>query len=163
MKITTKVGDQGETNFRGKMLKKSEPIFDCLGGLDEVQSLLGIAYEYADIDLFKNVLKHHMDLIYKIMGDLYLEKNMDSLDDEVKKMDVLIEEMVNRNEVRLNKFVLPIGSKFIVHLHHARTVTRRFERMIEGLKEKLGLPLVMIKYLNRLSDLLYAIAIDSEN
>lgn len=160
MKITTKVGDKGETNFRGKMLKKSEPIFDILGGLDEVQSLIGIAYEYSDIQSFKDILKHHMDLIYKIMGNLYLEKSMDDLEDEVKKMDVLIEEMVIRNEERLNKFVLPIGSKLIVHLHHARTVTRRFERLTEGYKEELKLPLVMIKYLNRLSDLLYAMAID---
>ena len=158
MKITTKTGDQGTTHFRCEILKKSEPIFDIIGGLDEVQSLLGICYEYTEDQ--KELLKKHMHNLYKIMGDLYLNKPMNYLEDEVLQMEKIIEDVVMRNEKELNKFVLPIGSISIVHLHHARTVTRRFERLVEKYKDELKLPGEMIKYLNRLSDLLYALAVD---
>ena len=74
-----------------------------------------------------------------------------------ERVDAL-EALIDRADERLDPlkaFVLPGGSIKAAHLHHARTVCRRAERLVVGLD---SVPQVIVKYLNRLSDLLFTLA-----
>jgi cob(I)alamin adenosyltransferase len=157
MKVTTKTGDRGQTKFRGMMLDKDGPIFELLGGLDEVQAAIGVAYEFDEL--------HHVYLydvmkdIYKIMGAIYTQENIDVfLEQEIAIMEFTIRQITEQQEEKFNRFVLPIGSKYIAQLNYARTVVRRIERLFVAHENFTESYYEMLKFLNRLSDFLYTLA-----
>jgi cob(I)alamin adenosyltransferase len=63
----------------------------------------------------------------------------------------------------LNSFVLPAGTPLAAHLHHARTVVRRAERLMVALAEAEPVTPEAITYANRLSDLLFVLARQANN
>lgn len=164
MKIYTKTGDKGETSLNGGMrVPKSSLRIDAYGTIDELNSHLGVVRTLQPpVDL--NVILEQLQRSLFVLGtDLATpleastgrvkrieQKDVDRLEGWIDTMDAQLEP--------LQLFVLPGGSPVAAHLHIARTVCRRAERLIDALgrQETIGtLPLV---YTNRLADLLFVLA-----
>jgi cob(I)alamin adenosyltransferase len=142
MPIYTRTGDNGTTAlFGGKRVSKADPLVELYGSVDELNSWLG---------LFKD--KH----LRIVQGDLFTigsilagwHGNLDFIEPRITEMEHWIDEM-DTSLPKLTNFILPTGQMNI-----ARSVCRRVERM--AVRQKAD-PLI-IKYLNRLSDLLFTYA-----
>lgn len=161
MKITTKTGDKGETGlFGGRRVMKNSPFIEMVGVLDELQSYLGVCKF--------SVGEEVGALIERIQGDLYrmmavcgfefkVPSNISGLgEDDVAFLDGIVEghqELVSG----LDKFTLPGGSRGAAELDFARTICRRAERVLVGCGE--DVPAEILKYLNRLSDVLFVLGV----
>ena len=160
-KIYTRGGDSGLTSLGdGNRVEKHSLRIRAYGEIDEVNSILGIVVCYCNEFLKKIILKIQNDL-FDIGADLcipslkekkialneqnilFLEKELDKINDKLKKLD---------------SFILPGGTKASSFLHYARTVTRRCERTIVELSYKEKINQNIIKYINRLSDFLFVAA-----
>lgn len=163
-RIYTKGGDKGKSSLGdGKRLLKSDLRFEAIGDVDEANSAIGIAR------LEVSTAQRNIDaLLNKIQNDLFdvgadlcmpdLEKEaLRIADSQVLALEEAIDHY-NMDLLPLNSFVLPGGTSFSAHLHLARTVVRRAERSVVALHSKTSINIEVIKYLNRLSDLLFVLA-----
>jgi cob(I)alamin adenosyltransferase len=164
MKIYTKTGDTGETSlFDGTRVKKDDARVDAYGEVDEMNAWLGLTRASgleAEID----------EAIVHIQKDLFalgaqLADPGEKLAARVTKAvitdeDVVrLEQLIDRLETELpplRRFILAGGTAAGAALHVARTVCRRAERRIVALRPPVD-P-VLVRYVNRLSDLLFVLA-----
>jgi len=168
-KIYTKTGDSGLTStFTGERRPKDDHIFQALGAVDELTSMLGLAREFALEG--KHDYTEHLQRVQCILQDVnsciatpyssarevHLQKTeFDS--SHVAEVEEWIDEYSNQMPP-LESFILPGGGKPSSTLHVSRTICRRAERAVIPLvKEKLINP-ETLRYLNRLSDLLFTLA-----
>ncbi len=156
MSIYTKTGDKGETSlFGGKRLSKADPLINAYGIIDELTSFLGLI-----VTKMKN--KKDREFFIKIQHDLYSimahlagsKHPIASLDDNVKLLERKIDD-IQLKLPKLSRFILPGGTETGAWFQITRSVCRRAEREVVGLKNNHPLS---IKYLNRLSDLLFMYA-----
>ncbi len=153
MSLYTKTGDNGETSlFGGKRVLKSDKIIEAIGSIDELNSFLGLAVvklkNKKDKDFFISIQKD----LYQIMAVLSGGKNEDKfLENKVVDFENKIDE-IEKKLPPLNKFIIPGDTEIAAIIHIVRSICRRAERRVVKLKK---FPLI-IKYLNRLSDLLFA-------
>jgi cob(I)alamin adenosyltransferase len=164
MSIATRKGDDGTTGlFYGGRVRKDSPRPEAYGQVDEAQAFLGVARAHADPggELDEVLVSLARDL-YVLMAHLATDpSNHGKLapgttavsDEMVHRLDALLADYEARFEMP-TEFVIPGGTVVAAHLDVARTVVRRAERATVGL-EGAGLP---GQYLNRLSDLLWALA-----
>ncbi len=163
-KIYTKTGDAGTTALgTGTRVPKNALRIEAYGTVDEANSVIGIARLYLDGPLDKALSRIQNDL-FDLGADLCTPDEGKPLDYEplrmteaqVERLEAEIDEMNARLEP-LKSFILPGGSEAAAHLHLARTVSRRAERLMVGLVhiegEQVGEP--ALKYVNRLSDFLF--------
>lgn len=165
MKLYTRTGDEGKTSLIGGRVDKDDPRVEAYGTVDEINCFVGQAISELDQKLFKDVL---YDLV-KIQHELF-DCGADLANVSQKHSPLLQEEAVNYLEKRidmylkeapkLEKFILPGGSIPASSIHIARAVTRRAERLVVKLfkKDPFVSP-VCLKYLNRLSDFFFSIAL----
>ncbi|MBI4125466.1 MAG: cob(I)yrinic acid a,c-diamide adenosyltransferase [Deltaproteobacteria bacterium] len=165
MSIVTKSGDKGETGLlSGERVSKSDPRVAAYGTLDELVSVLGAARGFKPVpEIFLNLKQIQRDL-FRLGAELASSK----LDPRWKVTPMAaadveqLEGWVNRLEPELGlpkSFVLPTGSPAAGMLDIARTVARRLERELQGLLEKkLFQNREALRYVNRLSDLLFVFA-----
>ncbi|MBI2889242.1 MAG: cob(I)yrinic acid a,c-diamide adenosyltransferase [Nitrospirae bacterium] len=167
MKIYTRRGDRGETSLAGgKRVKKDALRVEAYGEVDELNSVLGWALAVLqDADLREDLSSVQEDL-FAIQAQL-----ADPAFDPAKAKEKTrvtagrierFEKSIDRcmAEVgRLKSFVLPGGSPASAALHVARAVCRRAERRVVALAGQEAVPEHAIRYLNRLSDLLFALAV----
>jgi cob(I)alamin adenosyltransferase len=172
MPIYTRTGDRGKTSlFSGKRVWKHDARVATYGTIDELNSIIGIAIAHLPIKKGSNKLKK---ILLAIQSDLfYIGAYLADLPDTIEDIDLAkktqdfeknIDYMMKRLPPAFN-FVLPGGGRTAAFLHQARTVARRAERDLVRLsKKEKGLPAGrqvderVMKYINRLSDLLYASA-----
>lgn len=165
MKIYTKTGDAGQTGlFGGDRISKAHARVEAYGDVDELNSVLGIVR--ADLDLgtpFETLLEAIQSRLFDLGAELANERGKDLGIPLVDEDDVVaMEHAIDHAEgelAPLRTFVLPGGSKVAAHLHLARTVCRRAERRVVALLEQ-GATVrpEVLRYLNRLSDLLFVLA-----
>ena len=175
-KIYTKTGDHGETSLgNGSRVKKSCPRVNSYGNVDELNSVLGLAYYHAEGNLKQKILIIQNDL-FDLGADLCVpfdekEPNEEGsptnsslriIEDQVVRLEKEIDE-VNQYLSKLKSFILPGGSLTASFLHQARTVCRRAERGVIALQENERVNPHLVKYLNRLSDWLFVMARDANN
>jgi len=168
-KIYTRTGDDGTTALgTGERRKKYDLRIAAYGTLDETNSVIGIArlHTAADAALDAALSRIQNDL-FDVGADLttpgkgkgpggarltvtaaqvdWLEAEIDRLNDELEP---------------LRSFILPGGGAAAAHLHLARTVCRRAERLIAELNDKPDESVTpeVLKYVNRLSDFLFVAA-----
>lgn len=157
-RIVTKTGDKGYSRiWGGKRLKKDHPIFEALGSLDELSSLLGILITKADDKDVKEIFASIQKDIYKIMAFIAGKKDIKL---ELKSQINFFEQKIkdtSKNQEKLNRFILPQGNEFVAFLHFARAVARRAEIRVVAVCEEEEI----LKYMNRLSDFLFALAVDN--
>ena len=162
MGIYTKGGDKGKTSlFDDKRVTKDDIRVESYGTVDELGSFLGVARNYA-------VEEEISERIFKIQNKLFvITTNLATEDREkvmhrIKEEDILdLEGIVDIYMGRLNDptgFIVPGSNLASAYLHVARTVCRRAERRIVSLSGVADIDPLVIKYVNRLSDVLYALA-----
>lgn len=165
MKIYTKTGDRGETGlFGGKRLSKSDLRVQAYGEVDELQAVLGLAraQSLAKKGLSKALGSLQSDC-FILSAELARAETKTTRKDpvltegEVESLEKQIDHLETKLPV-LKNFVLQGGSELAARLYLARAVCRRAERAVVGLAKKEPVSPVILRYLNRLSDLLFVYA-----
>lgn len=166
MKIYTKTGDAGETGlFGGGRVSKDAPRVVAYGEIDELNACIGLARAHRFDDEVDALLARVQSTLFDIGAELATAPSKADRRDGprvVEEPDVReLEEAIDRAEQELpplRTFVLPGGSQAGAHLHLARTVTRRAERHIVGLAADESVRGELLRYVNRLGDLLFVLA-----
>lgn len=170
MKLYTKSGDDGTTGlFSGQRVGKDHPRVVAYGTVDELNAAIGLAaVACGEQDaLHQRLLAMFRELqsrLFDIGADLATPeegKNADRIarvsDEQVARIEQWIDEIDAGNEP-LSQFILPGGTELAARLHVARTICRRAERDIVHLSRSETIGDNVLKYFNRLSDLLFAMA-----
>ena len=160
-KIYTKGGDKGETGlFSGERVSKSHLLVQAYGTVDELGSVLGIARSlHNKADRLARIMRDIQVELFELGADLGSGKEGPGRinDKHVAAFEQCIAELT-AGLPELKNFILPSGHPVAAHLHHARTICRRAERLAVAAREQASFDLVIIRYLNRLADLLFVLA-----
>ena len=166
MKIYTKTGDKGQTSlYDGTRVDKDSIRVESYGTIDELNSYIGLCMHYINEDEKKVLFNIQRDLFY--IGSELATKNKEKLnkvvtDNDIKNLENIIDKYMGEAK-GIDSFIIPGTSLASAHLHIARTICRRAERIIISLSKIEEVNPMLIKYINRLSDALYAIARYSED
>ena len=169
-RIYTRTGDTGETSLgSGDRVCKTHPRIAAYGGVDELNSVIGLALTAPLPEEFATWLRGVQNDLFDVGADLCVpvDPSADSTDasplrvraDQVSALETKID-MVNERLEPLTSFILPGGSPAAAHLHLARSVCRRIEIGVVALlnSEPDDVNSLTVTYLNRLSDLLFVLA-----
>jgi cob(I)alamin adenosyltransferase len=165
VKIYTKTGDAGETSFfDGSRVSKADQRVDAYGEVDELNACLGAARGVCpDADL-RDALVAVQQQLFAVgarLADPSVKIAERVTKAGVRESDVeRLEQWIDQLETELpplRRFILPGGGEVGAWLHVARAVCRRAERRVVGLGGSAVEPIV-VRYLNRLSDLLFVMA-----
>lgn len=160
-RVYTKTGDAGETSLvDGSRVSKADLRVDAYGDVDELNSLLGLARVNLADQQLDDALGKIQNELFIIGADLAspLTIQVPRADEmHVAEMEQLIDSLLEELEP-LREFILPGGTQFGATLHLARCVARRAERVVVALAAKEEINEHALKYLNRLSDLLFVMA-----
>jgi len=166
VKVYTRRGDAGQTDlFGGRRVGKDDVRVEAYGEVDELNACVGVA-------LAAGVQDDVAALGVRIQGELFALGAYLATPDERRRekgaIPVLSDDHVAHLEERidafegeiepLRRFVLPGGAPAAAAFHVARTVCRRAERRVVALDRLDALDEVALRYLNRLSDLLFVLA-----
>jgi cob(I)alamin adenosyltransferase len=164
MKLYTKTGDDGTTGlFGGGRVSKASPRVDAYGTVDETNALLGVARSTHLDPAIDAVLAAVQEDLFTLGAELACVPGKEGKlpaapigEADIARLEAAID-AADAACPPLANFVLPGGSVQAAALHVARTVARRAERAVLGLHDHPVRREVVI-YLNRLSDLLFALA-----
>ena len=155
MKVYTKNGDKGMTSLiGGKKIEKDDIRVEAYGTVDELNSYIGLCYHYLKEDSDKEALRKIQVKLFDIGAELSSPN--------YKRIERLVDYYTDKIE-KINEFIVPGTSIASANLHIARTICRRCERRILSLSKQDEINLVILKYINRLSDFLYILARYSED
>lgn len=166
MKIYTRRGDSGETDLIGSgRVPKDHLRVDAYGAVDELNACLGVcaaATSHADL---RALLEDLQRALFSLGAHLATPeaRHRESLgmqepsDAEIAALEARIDAL-EAELPPLERFVLPGGTREAAAFHVARTVCRRAERVAVALDRSESLAPSAIRYLNRLSDLLFVLA-----
>lgn len=164
-RIYTRTGDDGSTGLAdGSRRRKDDARLAAIGTVDEANAVLGVVrlFSAQDADL-DNLLKQVQNDLFDLGADLATPSDdMSWTPIRIRAAQVTtLEEALDRYNdpiPPLKSFILPGGSALSAHLHVARTVARRAERDAATLNAAEPVNIEAMKYLNRLSDLLFVLA-----
>ena len=160
-KIYTKAGDDGSTGLYGAgRVQKSSLRIAAIGDIDEANAMIGwCRVEAEERQDFDQILGFIQTRLFELGGEIASPtgKYQSMGDSKVEEIEKVID-MLESSLPELKNFVLPGGSEIGARLHLARTVCRRAERSVVALSAAEDVPQVAVKYLNRLSDLLFQLA-----
>jgi cob(I)alamin adenosyltransferase len=164
MRIYTRTGDDGTTGLpgSGRVLKDAARVEAC-GGVDELNAVLGVVRTLdldhrlaAELATIQSKLFHVGAELAAVTPEI--RAKLECVGDE----DVAaLERWIDRLDAELEpltSFVLPGGSALGAELHVARAVCRRAERRAVALLQVEPIELRLVRYLNRLGDLLFVMA-----
>jgi cob(I)alamin adenosyltransferase len=162
-RIYTRGGDAGETSLGdGARVAKHHPRVAALGDLDEANAALGLALTAIDHAATRALLTRVQNDLFDLGADLCRpERPGDERLRVVAAQVAALEEEIDACTAALEpltSFVLPGGTAAAAGLHLARTVVRRAERTIAALAAAEPVNPEVLRYLNRLSDLLFVLA-----
>lgn len=164
MKIYTKTGDEGMTSlFGGKRVSKADLRIEAYGTVDELNAWIGLVRDQDVNANRQEVLLAIQDRLFTIGSTLAVEPGNTRVKvPKLKEEDVVfLEQQIDAMETKLSpmrSFVLPGGHASVSFTHVARTVCRRAERLVIALYQADPGDLLVIKYLNRLSDYLFVLS-----
>ena len=167
-KLYTRSGDAGLTGlFGGGRVPKDHPRVAAYGAVDELNSAIGVAIAFLADDRLTAELSSIQNELFNIGSELASETAGEKaaafgqmFTDPERKIAAL-ETLTDRYDTslpQLETFILPSGSQAGALLHLCRTVCRRAEREVVHLNHEEPVNPDLIKYLNRLSDMLFALA-----
>ena len=161
-RIYTRGGDAGETSLGdGSRVSKLDPRIAAYGTVDELNSALGVALAGELPDAIRPVLVRVQNELFDLGADLSVPLRVEGrLRVEQELVDRLEADCdrFNAGLPELRSFVLPGGTEAAARLHVARTLCRRAERDVLLGSQELELNPLVLRYLNRLSDLLFILA-----
>jgi len=170
-RIYTRTGDRGTSSlFTGERRAKSDEAFHALGAVDELSSHVGLAMESAresDHAYVDNLCR--VQCLLQDIGSALATPASSARDAHVarlgggfnKRHTLELEEWIDEYSSQLaplQNFILPGGGLTSAHLHVARAVCRRAERHAAPLAAAGEVDQEVLRYLNRLSDLLFTLA-----
>jgi cob(I)alamin adenosyltransferase len=166
LKLYTRRGDRGETDlFAGGRVRKDHPRVEAYGGVDELNSALGLAAaDSADENvqaLCREIQARLFDLGAYLAAPDAERRKKSGIEPPLEADIAALEKAIDRFEGELEplkRFVLPGGTRAAAAFHLARTVCRRAERASVALDAEDELAPEALGYLNRLSDLLFVLA-----
>jgi cob(I)alamin adenosyltransferase len=171
-RVYTRTGDRGETSLvGGKRVPKDAARIEAYGTIDELNAVLGLARVFNAERLAEGEGHRRLDeVLRRLQNQLFdLGSELATPDDaayegmyrvseaEVRELERLIDDC-QKELPALKSFVLPGGGRIGAFLHQARTVCRRAEREILRLSRAEPLSEWPLRYVNRLSDLLFVLA-----
>ena len=162
--VYTRTGDAGLTGlFGGSRVPKQDPAVEAYGTVDEANSAIGEAKAVAMDESVRATLHAIQQRLFVVAAELASDaKGREILANTVNAADVSeLESLIDMClEVTgpQRQFVIPGRDVPSAALHRARTVTRRAERRVLTMSETIPVRPELVKYLNRLSDALYALA-----
>ncbi len=163
MKIYTKTGDKGETSLlNGERVSKSDLRIKAYGTTDELNSFIGMLRASEIEDVHKEILLQIQNKLYNLGSILAVRGKTTFALPEIKQGDIALleKEMDRLNDTlpTLKDFIIPGGNNEVAQCHICRSVCRRAERELVELSIKEDVDILLIKYLNRLSDYLFVLA-----
>ncbi|BAV94545.1 cob(I)yrinic acid a,c-diamide adenosyltransferase [Ichthyobacterium seriolicida] len=163
MKIYTKRGDSGVTDLIGsERVSKSNLQIKCCGEIDELNAYLGLINSLHRNEVIVEI-QHKLFVVGTMLATslnksfscslqekdiIFLEREIDAISDELPS---------------LRRFILPLGSVESSHYHIVRAICRRAERSIVLLDQDAKRYQIVLRYINRLSDLLFVLARKNAN
>jgi cob(I)alamin adenosyltransferase len=164
-KVYTRTGDDGTTGLGGgQRLPKDHLRIEAYGTVDETNSVLGVVRAAGADPRLDAMLARIQNELFHLGSDLCVleedkarmpvptiePRHVDALERDIDALQEDLAPLVN--------FVLPGGAPAAAHLHVARTVCRRAERILVALGREEPIGAHAVRYLNRLSDLLFVMA-----
>lgn len=157
-KIYTRTGDDGKTQVEpGKRILKNHLRIEALGTLDELNCVMGIIQGFSsdnDINQLFTEIQHDL---FNLGGELCPPHHRVIVKEKTEHLENKIDEW-NESLPPLKEFILPRGNLATTHCHLARAVCRRAERVLVALDQVEKVLPESLRYLNRLSDLLFVAA-----
>ena len=165
MSIYTKTGDTGTTAlFGGHRVKKYAARVETYGTVDELNAAVSVAEKFVTSDQHKKVLESIQHQLFYFAAEVasddqdmtqsqyrhITQENIDALEQLIDRCMSVV--------TAVKGFVLPGQTKAASFLHQARTIARRAERRLVQLSEETAIRSELLKYINRLSDALFAMA-----
>ncbi len=153
MPLYTRTGDDGTTGLSGGgRIEKDSERMHTVGNVDELNASLGMVGDENLQPLQAMLFELGADLACPELGET---RRIDQSD--IDHIEQWIDQVEEENEP-LQTFILPGGCEFAARLHYARTVCRRAERSVTTLFKNGGCSRETLVLLNRISDLLFAMA-----
>jgi cob(I)alamin adenosyltransferase len=157
-RIYTRRGDDGSTGLAdGRRLPKDHLRIEAIGAVDELNSLIGLLRVQTLDRPADQLLESVQHRLFDLGGELAIPGTECVNDAHTSQLEKELDRF-NADLPPLEEFVLPGGNEATARCHVARTVCRRAERELLRLSRHEPLNSASIKYLNRLSDLLFVLA-----
>jgi len=157
-KIYTRTGDDGSTGLGdGSRTGKDSLRIEAMGTVDELNCVIGVLLCHGTPDVIQTALTDIQHSLFDIGGEFCIPGSTVITADRVAVLEQLLDAL-NADLAPLQEFILPGGSPAAAACHQARAVCRRAERRTHSLAKNETINPVSLKYLNRLSDLLFVMA-----
>jgi cob(I)alamin adenosyltransferase len=158
-KIYTRTGDDGSTGLGdGSRVAKDSLRVTAYGTVDEANSCIGVVLACNAVP--KNIVAVLTDVqhdLFELGGELCIPGHSAITDEFIDRLEKELDEL-NEDLPALKEFILPGGGAAAAACHMARTIVRRAERCSISLSAEETVRPEVVRYLNRLSDLLFVIA-----
>jgi len=157
-KIYTRTGDDGTTGLGdGSRTQKDSLRVEAFGTVDELNSAIGMLIASIDEETMASMLLDVQHDLFDLGGELCIPGAEVIADRHTKRLEDELDKL-NASLPALKDFILPGGSRSAAQAHLARTICRRAERRLISLARQEPVNEPAIRYLNRLSDLLFVTA-----
>lgn len=158
-KIYTRTGDDGSTGLGdGSRVQKDCLRVEAYGTVDEANSALGVILAFDTVpDGIRRCLTIVQHDLFDLGGELCIPGHKAIENDFIDRLEKDLDGF-NADLPALKDFILPGGGQAAAACHLARTIVRRAERRVSSLRHAEDVRIEVLKYLNRLSDLLFVIA-----
>jgi cob(I)alamin adenosyltransferase len=164
MRIYTLTGDDGTTSLSGgRRVPKHSARVEAYGSVDELIAWIGLLRDHKENSERKEILVYIQNQLMRCAAGLAWDSNNPKSKIVLPEDDclLLIEKEIDAMEEKLKplkNFILPGGNILVSYCHIARCVCRRAERSVMRLNMTEESPVIVNKFLNRLSDYLFVLA-----
>lgn len=162
--LYTKTGDKGKTSlYGGSRVAKNSMRVECYGTIDEANSMLGLAYALSENQAVRKLVNQIQMRLFSVGAELASDAGGAEMlkakvtEEDVRNLEKIVDGCTEING-KQTAFVVPGVNRASAALHCARTIIRRAERRIVALSDEEGVRPELIRYVNRLSDTVYALA-----
>jgi cob(I)alamin adenosyltransferase len=157
-KIYTRTGDDGTTGLGdGSRVAKDSARVSAYGTVDEANSAIGLLLAAGLPDDVRDLLTAIQHQLFDLGGELCIPGHAAIEDADVERLEKHLDRY-NADLPALKDFILPGGGEAAARCHMARTIVRRAERETVTLSHHDSVRPQAVRYLNRLSDLLFVLA-----
>ena len=158
-KIYTRTGDDGTTGLAtGERLNKSDARIAAFGSIDETNSALGLLLAEPQLPTdVRSIVARIQNELFEVGAELAAPGSVRIREPDVSRLEQELDAQ-NAELPPLEEFVLPGGNRPAAVCHMARTICRRAEREAWALAHNADVNAETLRYINRLSDLLFVIA-----
>ena len=157
-KIYTRTGDDGSTGLGdGSRVAKDSARVTAYGTVDEANSAIGVVLSAGVPAPVRDLLVAVQHQLFDLGGELCIPGHAAIFDADIQRLEDRLDQF-NADLPPLKDFILPGGGAASAHCHLARTICRRAEREVVTLSHHDAVRPEAIRYLNRLSDLLFVLS-----